>query len=257
VGEAVNLGIDTTLGAPGVMQRGPRKRRVLRKWKKLKSRLVEFRKKDKKLRRMCGRKEYARIHRAGLMAGVLYGAELNQYSEKDLVQLNASYYRSCRADVPWVPNYVKEVVVGPAKVPSFLVQVAPILAFTREVWLRTDVKHGGNEDCLTANEIVQVWQYVCEDKERCSTMKLPPAEDAIGRLIEGLGYFGAVLQSPCSIVTRQGCFDLEIVSGARLKKALGQCRSEAVGEVWLAKLQEQKEKWFSGLIVDMSTCLAI
>ncbi len=100
--------------------------------------MVVFLKRDRKARRVSGKKDYGRIVRTGMLAGALYGAELDCYSKKEVqclskkeVQcLKTDCYASACADVPWVPNY-KYIVLGSEKAQDFLVNVASILACTR------------------------------------------------------------------------------------------------------------------------------
>ncbi len=105
--------------------------------------------------------------KTGMLAGALYGAELNLYTNKELTYMTSAVFASERMDVAGVPNYIKEVVLGTEACPVFKVAVAPIKTFAREIWLRADKSKQGSQgvEGLTASEIVDVWHYVCNDSE--------------------------------------------------------------------------------------------
>ncbi len=54
--------------------------------------------------------------------------------------------------------FIKELVIGPERMPSFKVAISSINMFAREMWLRSDKNkldlHG--DEALTAKEIVEV-----------------------------------------------------------------------------------------------------
>ncbi len=76
--------------------------------------------------------------KTGLLAGALYGAELNLYTKGELTFMNMAVFGSEGMDVARVPNYIKESVLGTDVSLVFKVAVAPIKIFAREMWLRTD-----------------------------------------------------------------------------------------------------------------------
>ncbi len=73
--------------------------------KKLKARMELFRRRSRKAQRMLKGKEYGHIMRTGIIAGALYGAELNNYREQDVAAMNTAVFTSERADVGGVPIF--------------------------------------------------------------------------------------------------------------------------------------------------------
>ena len=118
--------------------------------------------------------------------------------KKEVQCLKAAHYASARADVPWVPNYIKDIVLGTEKAPDVLVNVAPILAYTREVWIRSDKFCGTESEALGAKELVGIGNEVVQSWDSRG------AQDAISRLIESLKFFGASPQNPLRMVTPEG-----------------------------------------------------
>ena len=178
--------------------------------------------------------------RTGLLSGVLYGAELNKFSQRDVASIMTAYYKSKRLDVPWVPNYIKDIVSDVEKAPDVLIHAAPILAYTREVWIRCGNKLGIAEEGLTAKEIVDIWRCVAELSDE--QLNNSGCEDSIGVLTSGFKFFGAVLQSPTTLTTRRGCVDLEVVSGRKLRQILARCRADELADIWSRRIREQEER---------------
>ncbi len=132
-------------------------------------------------------RSFGNIMRAGIIAGALFGAELNNYSKEDTAAMNTAVFMSERADVAGAPNFVKETVLGPDVCPSFKVAMSSIKASAREIWLRADKNNLDlhYDDALTARKLVDIWQYLCEDSDEWRDRP----EDPISMLQSRLEYF--------------------------------------------------------------------
>ena len=182
-----------------------------------------FRRRTKKAQRMLKGKGYGHIMRSGIIAGALYGAELNNYKEAYVAAMNTAVFASERADVGGVPNFIKEVVLGPEKLPSFKVAASSIKTFAREIRLRADKcrldPHW--DDALTAKEIVEVWHALNNDDEE----RRHEESDPINLLRQRMGFFEVYMPNPVQMVTGQGTLDLDATSAG---KHSGQVKDRAI-----------------------------
>ncbi len=72
-------------------------------------------------------KFYWKVLKTGLLAGALYGAELNPYTTEELTFMTTAAFASERLVVAGVPNYIKEIVLGTEARPAFKVAEAPTI----------------------------------------------------------------------------------------------------------------------------------
>ena len=135
-----------------------------------------------------------------------------------------------------MPNYIKDIVLGTENLPDATIHLAPILAYAREVWCRADTsEHNVRCEALGARELVDVWSEVVGGWDKNE-------QDAIGKLIDSLKFFGATMRSPIVMVTARGEFELDIVSGRMVKRIRGLCRQDHLARTWASELVKKYDK---------------
>ena len=211
-GHVVKLGVDYNIS----QQLGPvfgRKR----------MRFTVFRKKANKLKKILRKRAYGRVMQAGLLAGVMYGAEVTDYTQQEIEELRKEALRSERMHVPGVPNSVKWMLVGARKDPETRIRMAPILAYHREVWQLSIAKEGWAQpdDGLTAREVVKFWTLVEQEIRGLQNAEEGPkgAQAAVQALAKGLLHFGVHLPTPIDLEGELR-YGLDVTSGGRVKQAL-------------------------------------
>ena len=228
-GHVVKLGVDYNISKT----RGPlfcRKR----------LRFTVFRKKASKLKKILQKRAYGRIMQAGLITGVMYGAEISDYTTREMEVIKKEALRSERLHVAGVPNAVKWLLLGAKKDPEARIRMAPILAYHREVWHLSLGKEGWPppEDGLTAKEAVKFWALVEKEVRGISTgeseaMDGKGTSAAVVALAKGLVHFGVHLPTPVDLEGELR-YGLDVTSGGRIKQAL----LEAADEQYAAQVAE-------------------
>jgi exonuclease III len=230
---AVKLGADYSirLGGPA--------RRVRQK-----ARFAKFKARLSKATRMLDRshRALAKVFVTGLVPGALYGAEISDFSRKDVATIRTGALRCANLNAGGVHNSIKWAVLGARFDPEVAIRVAPVLAFAREVWsngMRWTKGYRCPSDNLDGTEIWKVQKAVMQFKEEKDLGADPgPNCTNIARLFRSLEYFGAVFTKVGHLRLRSGReADLSICSPRLLEDLLvsgkdTQFAEEAHMKVW-------------------------
>ncbi len=87
-------------------------------------------------------KHYGRILKTGTLAGAVYGAELNYFTQAEVTEMTTAVFASERVDVPEVPNYIKEIVIGTECCPASVAILAQALSVMAVCYGRPSRAHG-------------------------------------------------------------------------------------------------------------------
>jgi hypothetical protein len=181
------------LGADHSLRRGGPNRKVRQK-----ARINRFKARLSKATRMLDRSHRAlsKVFVSGLIPGALYAAEISDFSRRDIASIRTAALRCANLNAGGVHNSVKWAVLGAKFDPEVAVNLAPVLAFAREVWANSLRQVEGfrcQSDTLNGIEIWQVHKLVTMQME-AGSQGTPGAQGAsISRLCRGLEYFGARL----------------------------------------------------------------
>ena len=209
---------------------------------KSRGRIKTFELRAAKAKKLLRGRDYGRFVKTGMMPMVAYGAELTDFRAKDLASFNKVMLEARRMDVPGVSKAWREVCLGAEDLPEITLRLAPIVAYCKEVWYRTDACKQPNIMPLTAVELGRIWHEVTERNKNQEANKEEDDDetaDPIDLLRFSLKAFGAYLKTPTTLVCSKGVIGLDVCSPKKVRKILIDHVNECFDADLTEKLQDK------------------
>ena len=168
-----------------------------KKWQVRGGRLQAYRIKFKQLRSLTrtGKVKGFRVFVAGLMPAALYGSEFGLPPPAVLRRLNTDCAKTARLATMAVPTDLSLVGLPPNSVPEFVALQAPLLRWSRELWMLYGDEENRHLDVLKANVLRQAAEAIQGERPHGCVLQ------AVRQCLMALGW---TMQSMTTVVSDEG-----------------------------------------------------